>query len=136
MDINIDTRQRATIAQGYGAMFLLLLMMLATDLVELGMRGDFAGLATDPGTAGLWVLVVIACLNVLGQLSARHVQGRARWALFALTLAYTLFFMGHQLDHLLAGAGLDMHFLLDLAHHGTGVVATLAAWRLARQDTA
>ena len=131
--MEIDARRRATIAQSYVAMLLLLQMMFVTDLVELGMKGDFSPLLRDPGTTGLWVMVGVACLNVLGQLSARFVQGRARWALFALTLAYTLFFVGHQAEHLVAGDGVDMHFLLDLAHHGAGLIGTLSAYRLARQ---
>ena len=128
-----NARRRATIAQSYVAMFLLLQMMFVSDLVEMGMAGDFSPLIRDPGTSGLWVMVVVACLNVLGQLSARFVEGQARWALFALTLAYTLFFIGHQAEHLAAGDGVDMHFLLDMAHHGAGLVGTLSAYKLARQ---
>jgi len=132
-----NDRLRAIIAQGYVAMFLLMMMMTITDLVELGMAGSFSRLLVDPGTEGLWALAVVACVNVAAQLAAHLVQRpAARWVLFALTAAYTLFFVGHQASHLLAGEGFEIHSLLDFSHHGAGIVASISAFRLARSKAA
>lgn len=131
---------QALTAQGWSAMLLLLLAMFITDLVEFSMRGAYQALSAqlrdDPGAVGLWLLSVLICLNVIAQMAIRSVHhDRCRWRVFWFTAAYAVFFMGHQLVHLFAGEGLDIHFVLNVTHHLIGIWAAWAAYRWARAAT-
>lgn len=127
--------QRQIIIQGWSGMLFLLIMMFITDFAEYGMRGDFSALIGDPGMTGLWVLAVMACVNVLVSLFLHILDGRIwRWAVFGLTAAYTAFFVIHQLEHLLGGKGVDIHFFFDITHHTLGIIASIAAFKWAKFD--
>lgn len=133
-------RERAyqgLVAQGWAGMLLLLLTMFITDLVEFSMRGEYrelsALLSQDPGASGLWVLTVLICLNVTGQMAIRSVHRHGcRWRVFWCTVTYAGFFVAHQAVHLWKGDGFDLHFLLDLTHHIVGGWAAWAAYMWAR----
>jgi len=121
---------RNIIVQGWMGMLSLLLLMMLTDLTELGMKGDFSPLRRDPGIGGLWFIVVMVSVNVLVQISVRTFEGSVfRRLVFGATALYTLIFVGHQVTHLLAGEGFDVHTVLDVVHHTLGVWAAFAAYR-------
>ncbi len=75
MDI-VNEKIRRVIVQGWLGMLLLLFLMIITDIVEFGMRGDFSPLNKDPGTAGLWFIVVLTCVNVLTQMFIQVTEER------------------------------------------------------------
>lgn len=123
-------KYQSLVVQGWVGMLFLLLTMFITDLVELGMQGDYAAtsvfLLKDPGVAGLWFLAGLICLNVIAQMGIRAVsEKRCRWWVFGVTVGYGCFFLAHQVMHLAAGEGLDIHFLLDTTHN---VIAAWASW--------
>jgi hypothetical protein len=122
------------VIQGWTGMLFLLVLMMITDLIEFGMRGDFSALAKDPGMKGLWFIAVVACINVLGQIFVLIARSkRSRWAIFLFSSIYTLTFVGHQFVHVLGGEQFDIHSVLDISHHILGACASVAAYRLARQ---
>ena len=124
---------RRIVVQGWLGMLLLLIIMIIADLIEFGMKGDFSPLINDPGIVGLWFIAVISCVSVLTQMFLRTYDAYScRWAFFYMTFAYTSIFITHQLYHLVAGAGFNIHFLLDVTHHILGVWATIAAYRWAK----
>jgi hypothetical protein len=123
---------RSIIVQALTGMLLLLLMMMVADLIEMGMLGQFSGLAKDPGVKGLRFIIVVACLNVAAQTAARLAHGKAsRFGLLGFVLLYTLVFVGHLANHARV-EGVGFHSLLDLAHTLLGTWASCAALRLAR----
>lgn len=125
-------RWRNIIVQGWAGMLFLLLLMMLTDLNEFGMRGDFSALVKDPGVGGLWFIVIMACINVLAQISVRTFEHNFfRWMIFGATVIYTLLFVYHQVTHLAPGLVFDFHFAMDLVHHTLGVWASVAAYRWA-----
>ena len=131
-EIPRSEKWRHIIAQAWAGMLCLLLLMMLTDLTEAGMQGDFSGLAKDPGTGGLWFIVIVAAVNVLFQVCVRAFASAAfRWAAFSASSLYTLIFLGHQATHMLMGEGFDMHAILDLTHHALGIWASIAAYRWA-----
>ena len=52
-----------------------------------------------------------------------------RWFVFGLTCLYTLFFIGHQVNHLLSAEGIDFHFFIDIAHHILGIWAIMFSYK-------
>ena len=135
--MNIDSdRLRHIVVQGWAGMLSLLLLMMLTDLMEFGMKGDFSPLSKDPGTGGLWFIAVVICINVLVQISVRSFDGKYfRWAIFGATTLYTLVFIGHQTTHLMLGEGFDIHAVLDITHHILGIWASAAAFRWATRNS-
>ncbi len=132
-----ERKYQSIVVQGWIGMLFLLLTMFITDIVELGMQGDYANtsdfLLRDPGVTGLWVLSFLICFNVLAQISIRSIsKHKCRWWVFGITVGYTAFFLAHQVMHLLSGEGFDIHFILDSTHDVIGAWASLAAYRWAR----
>jgi hypothetical protein len=113
-------------------MLAVLLMMLQADVVRLAMFGPYSdlslALAADPGISGLRALVFLACANVLMQVAIHTFDGKG-FSLFVVvvTAAYTMFFMGHQVVHLVSGEGIGLQTALDVTHHLLGVWAMWAA---------
>lgn len=131
--VDRETEQfRRIITQAWTGMFLLLLMMMVADLVEMGMSGQFSLLAKDPGVKGLRFIIVVACLNVVAQAAVVVAQSkRSRWAIFGFALVYVLVFVGHLVNHVLI-EGLGFHSLLDFSHTLLGTWASVSAYRLAK----
>lgn len=124
----------AIVAQAWSGMLALLLLMFISDLLRLLMLADFdamaQALAVDPGDKGLALLTAMACFNVLVQMALRTFDSPAlRQFVFWSSLAYTGFFMLHQVVHLAGGEEMGVHSLLDFTHHALGVWACWAARR-------
>ena len=137
---NDHNKYQNLLAQGWNGMLFLLLTMFITDIVELTIQGNFQHasdfMAKDPGTRGLWLLACLICFNVLVQMTVRSVNSTAcRRFIFWATTLYTLFFAGHQVRHLLAGEGWDIHFVLDTTHNIVGAWASWAAYKWAQSTT-
>lgn len=133
-----SVKYQGILAQGWIGMLSLLITMFITDIIELLMKGDVAYTANflrqDPGMAGLWLLVGMICLNVLMQMGVRIFTAKPwRWLALSVTVLYTLFFFMHQAVHLVQGAGIDLHFLLDVTHNIVGIGASWAAYQWAKQ---
>jgi hypothetical protein len=127
---NDNLKVRSIIIKGWSGMLFLLLLMMITDLVECGMKNDFTLLLRDPGISGLNFIVIMTVTNVLVQIALLTFENKKfKWFVFVLTLLYTLVFIGHQANHLIAGEGIDIHFFLDLTHHLLGIWATIFAFR-------
>lgn len=121
---------RDVIAQAWVAMLLLLLTMLIVDIIGVLISGDYDRaselLSKDPGVSGLWFLSCLICINVLLQMTVRFIEKQKyRWMIFVLTLCYGVFFLAHQIFHLINGEGFGIHFLLDTTHD---IVAVWALW--------
>ena len=130
----IERKYQGMIVQGWIGMLFLLITMFITDLVEFAIRGGYeemsALLTADPGISGLWFLACLICLNVLAQMSIRALHKKTcRWLVFFVTLSYTLFFVAHQVVHLINGEGFDIHFIIDITHHIIGFWACWAAYK-------
>lgn len=102
--------------------------MFISDLLRLFMLSDFdalaQALAMEPGDSGLAVLTALACFNTLVQMVLRKF-------IFWASVAYTGFFMLHQVVHLAGGEEMGVRSLLDFTHHASGVWACWAARRWA-----
>jgi hypothetical protein len=125
---------RAVISSAWAGMLAILLAMLLVDPLRHAMAGTYTELSDtlrhDPGVAGLRVLLVMLALNTLVQVAV-HVFSSRRWRgiLLGLSVLYTLFFLAHQIVHLLGGEEFGLHTLLDVTHHLLGCTACWAAWR-------
>ena len=137
---DVGLRYRAIIVHAWSGMLAILLTMLIADVVRYAMQGPYnelsTALASDPGAGGLWVLIGLICMNALVQVSVHTFDARFfRLAVFWAGIAYTLFFVSHQVAHVLAGEGFGLHTILDLTHHGLGGWACWASFRWSRRPT-
>jgi hypothetical protein len=122
-----DLKFRRLLSSCLSGMIVLLIMMFISDYIRLGMGGDFSSLKSDPGAAGLWILSILVCLNLLAQVAIQAVHSRsAKVFLIAFVFLYGLFFLGHQLAHYRSdGFRFDVHILLDSCHH---LLSAIALW--------
>ena len=135
----MDSRYRAIIAQAWSGMLAVLLTMFIADLVRLSIGGQFselaASLAADPGRNGLWILVCLICANALIQVAVRTFDALPfRRGVFWVSVAYTAFFVLHQVLHVMSGEGFSIHTILDLTHHALGAWACWASYQWGKVD--
>lgn len=72
------------------------------------------------------------CANVVMQMIIRVIRKKHwRWFAFFSTLIYTLFFLAHQINHLVSGEGFDIHFVIDVTHNILGFWASWSAYKWA-----
>lgn len=134
--MNQQWKYQGILLQGWVGMLFILITMLITDVLEYSMRGEYEELsvllAHDPGVTGLWFLSVMICFNVIAQMLIRTIDKKACvWRAFWVSLVYTLFFVVHQVVHVISGEGFDIHTILGVTHHVLGFWATWAAYNWA-----
>ena len=131
-----ESKYQGILLQGWIGMLFLLLTMFITDIVEQAIKGSFESfstfLAEDPGIVGLWILACMICANVVMQMVIRVIRKKCwRWFAFYSTLIYTLFFLTHQINHIVSGEGFDIHFVIDITHNILGFWASWATYKWA-----
>jgi len=129
-----QTNYRSVVATAWAGMLALLIVMLILEPLRYAMRGDYAALSellrVDPGNRGLLVLVALICLNALVQVVVQARSCRpAKVAVLVTSALYGLFFLGHNLVHLIGGESLGLQSLLDVTHHVLAAAAIWGAWR-------
>jgi hypothetical protein len=130
----MNTNYRAVISSAWAGMLGVLVAMLLVDPLRHAMAGTYAELsqtlAADPGEKGLVVLLVMLCMNTLVQVAVHTVTStRSRTVIFVLSTLYGVFFLIHQVVHLVGGEGLSLHTALDVTHHVLAATAIWASWR-------
>lgn len=136
--MNTVTNPRTILSTAWAGMLAILLAMLLIDPLQHAMAGQYEVLTRtlqhDPGTLGLRVLIGMLCANTLIQVGIQMFGGHA-WRNFVLviTVLYGLFFLIHQVVHVMSGEALGLHTMLDVTHHLLAASAVVAAyqWRKA-----
>lgn len=121
------------ISHAWLGMLAVLIVMLIVDVLDYAMHGRYEQLseilAHDPGARGLRVLVAMLSANSLIQTSVNLFSAAEfRVFIFICSIVYVLFFVAHQVLHLLKGESLGLHSVLDFTHHALGASAIWAAW--------
>lgn len=125
---------RNIITAAWGGMLAVLLMMLMLEPLRHSMNGTYselsAALQLDPGQLGLKVLVALICLNAIVQIAAQTLSCRtSKISILVISVLYGLFFLFHNLVHLVGGEQLGLQTMLDITHHILAVAAIWGAWR-------
>lgn len=128
--MNERERKYADLAStGWVMMFLIFLAMFVIDLTKSAIAIDFAKWSHDPGNGGLKVLIIVMLFYAFMPVLIKMTN--ARWFKFVaigLAVFFTLFFIAHQLTHIVAGdKPTGLMSLLDIAHHILGVIVIYAS---------
>ena len=112
-----EPNHRAIIATSWGGMLALLLAMLMLSPLQYAMNGQYEALTKvlreDPSPLGLQVLIVMLCLNALVQVTVHARSCRtAKVSVFILSVLYGLFFLAHNIVHMLGGEPLGLQSVL------------------------
>ena len=132
-----EPNYRAVVATSWGGMLALLLAMLMVSPLQYAMNGQYEALTwvlrEDPSPLGLQVLIVMLCLNALVQVTVHARSCRtAKVSVFILSVLYGLFFLAHNIVHMISGEALGLQSILDFTHHVLAGFAVWAAWRWQR----
>lgn len=125
---------RTSVAQAWVCWLLLVLTMGVIDLVQSAIILDFAKFDNDPGQEGLHMLIIVMTFYAVMPILVRTIDFVIfRWFVVGAASFFTLFFIAHEVSHLIIG---DMPWgirhALDLAHHFIGVWLIITAGRWAR----
>lgn len=129
-----ETTLRAVVVLGWVQMCMVMVAMFVVDLSRSAIEQDFSNWARDMSAGGLLVMTGIFGLYFFMPMLALVSQARwFRYVIAGVTIFVTLFFVAHEIAHLLTG---DMPFglrhVLDFSHHILGVWVATAAIQWAR----
>lgn len=130
---------RQTLSAAWSGMLAVLITMLLLDPIQHAMNGRYAELSQslkkDPGELGLTLLIGMLCFNALIQVGIQLFSNHA-WRVFVLiaSMTYGLFFLIHQVVHLIGGETFGLHTVLDLTHHILAIASVLTAWKWKNED--
>ena len=80
--------------------------------------------------AQLQVLIVLLCLNAIVQVTVHARSCRiAKVCVLVLSVLYGLFFLAHNIVHMVGGEPLGLQSVLDFTHHALAGFAIWGAWR-------
>ena len=132
---NNQTDLRSTVAQGWSMMLMAFILILFCNLMKSAIHGDFHGWIKDPGMGGLPILVSVMVIYIFMPMLVRTISAQwFRWVVVALAVFFTMFFVAHQLSHVLAGdREFDIIQALDFTHHTLGIWVVVLASKWARQ---
>ncbi|WP_169315425.1 hypothetical protein [Verminephrobacter aporrectodeae] len=127
---------RAVVVLGWVQMCMVMVAMFIIDLSRSAIGEDFSNWAGDMSYGGLLVMTGVFTLYFFMPMFALVV--RARWfrcVIAGVTIMATLFFVAHEIAHLLTGdMPFGMRHALDFSHHLLGIWVTTAAIQWARID--
>lgn len=112
----------------------IVLVMFIISILRGAVANDFSGFAKDPGEMGTNIMIVVftiyALLPVLVFLLTHVIF---RWFYFALAIFFLLFFIAHQVTHMIVdNMPLNLYHLLDFAHHGVMILVIILSLKWAR----
>lgn len=113
---------------------MLLLAMLMLSPLQLEMSDQYQELTLliqrDPGPICLKVLIELLCLNAIVQVTVHARSCRtAKVCILVLSVLYGLFFLAHNIVHMVGGEPLGLQSVLDFTHHALAGFAIWGAWR-------
>ncbi len=129
---------QSTLSQGWTALTMLLLLMIAL----LSERGGFAEYGSPPGSVMLALLAASGTLKVSMSILVRLLDSPwFRWVNAGLMGAMTLMFIAHHLHSTVGGgtaaicgsATSGSFYLVETVHHLVGVPMSVLAFRWARR---
>lgn len=137
--MNSENKQlRELVAIGWIMMLMVIVLMFIIDLSKSAIYTDFSKWASDPGYGGLKALIVVLTIYLFMPMLIRTVNARwFRWTVVVLTIFFTLFFIAHQISHMLAGdKPMSIFHVLDFSHHVLGIWTASLAVIWAREGAA
>jgi len=104
---------------GWIQLLQIVVVMFIVSILRAAVDNDFTGFVKDPGTLGTNVMIVVftiyAALPFILKLFGHTFM---RWLNFGLLIFFFLFFVAHQLTHMIVDQmPLNLYHLLDFAHH-------------------
>jgi len=127
---------RSRIAQGWTAMFFMVICGFLSDLIKSAVTADFTKWDRDPGPIGLNIVSCVMAIYIFMPVLIRAVKAQwFRWLVVTLTVFFSLFFVAHQVAHALSGTRpFDIVHVFDFGHHILGIWVTVLAVRWAREE--
>ena len=124
---------RTSVSTAWLCWLLIVLTMGVVDLVQSAVIVDFTKFDKDPGQEGLNMLIIVMTIYALMPILVRTIDNVIfRWFVVAAAVFFTMFFIAHEVSHLIIG---DMPWgirhSLDLAHHAIGIWMTIIAGKWA-----
>lgn len=124
-----------TIAISWITLLQLVVVMFIVSILRGAVANDFSGFAKDPGEMGTNIMIVVFTIYALLPIFIfvfTHVI--FRWIYFALAIFFLLFFVAHQITHMIVdNMPLNMYHLLDFAHHGVMIFVIVLSLLWARR---
>lgn len=127
---------RKSIIIGWISLLQLVVVMFIVSLLRSAIANDFRPFTKDPGYTGMNIMIVVFTIYAAIPIFVNLFDGRVfRWFIVGISIFFLLFFIAHQLTHMLVDKmPLSMYHVLDFAHHFIILWVIVCAIRWARFD--
>lgn len=116
------------------ALVQLVMVMFIMALLSGAVNNEFTRFSKDPGEAGIKIMIIVFTIYIILPLLIKLIDHKIfRWTIFGLCIFFFLFFLAHQLTHMIVDKmPLGLHHTLDFAHHIIMILAAVLTFLWAR----
>ncbi|MDH5325119.1 MAG: hypothetical protein OEZ68_12575 [Gammaproteobacteria bacterium] len=122
----------AILVQGWMAMFTIYIANLVMDMVRCNVMDQCSTWASHIGPGGLVVITIVMFIYAVMPLLIKLISSLwFRYVAVGITAFITLFYVAHELTHLVAGdKPFGIAHTLDITHHivGVGMIVVATLW--------
>ncbi|MES2674926.1 MAG: hypothetical protein V4660_11855 [Pseudomonadota bacterium] len=111
---------RQSVIVGWIMLLQVVLVMFIISILRGAVKNDFSGFAKDPGIGGTNIMIIVFAIYAILPVLLRAMDYIfLRWFTFAISIFFLLFFIAHQLTHMIVdNMPLNLYHVLDFTHHG------------------
>lgn len=131
---NKELFYRNTISICWIVLLQLVMVMFLIGLLYGAMANDFSEFATHPGEFGINSTIITVSFYATLALLVRFFNHVVfKWFVFGMAVFFFLFFVAHQLSHIIVdNKTLALFNLLDFLHHGVAMLCAVLSFLWAR----
>lgn len=133
---SVSENYRQSVVIGWVNLLQLVVVMFVISLLKSAIENDFTPFGRDPGIMGMNIMIVVFTIYAVIPILVKMFDAQAfRWFIVGISIFFLLFFIAHQLTHMIVDKmPLNLYHLLDFAHHFIILWVIVSAIRWARCD--
>ncbi|MEJ2418821.1 MAG: hypothetical protein P8Y45_18195 [Exilibacterium sp.] len=130
----VEERYRLLITIGWICLLQIVILMFLVYLMRSAVDNDFLSWSKDPGEFGLDMMYIVFTIYIFIPILTQIFSAKIfRWFLVLIGILFFLFFVAHQLSHMIIdNTSLSLVHLLDFAHHFLSLWVIVISIRWAR----
>ena len=127
-------KYRQSIIVGWIMLLQIVLVMFIISLLRGAIKNDFSGFAKDPGELGTNIMIIVFAIYAIIPVMVRICSAIfIRWFTFGISIFFLLFFIAHQLTHMIVdNMPLNIYHVLDFTHHAIILWVIVCSYKWAK----
>lgn len=129
---------RQSVIVGWIMLLQIVLVMFIISILRGAIKNDFSGFAKDPGELGTNIMIIVFAIYAVIPVLVRAIGAVfMRWFTFGISIFFMLFFIAHQLTHMIVdNMPLNIYHVLDFVHHAIILWVIICSYKWAKATDA